>query len=61
MMSWIEFLYGFLAVLDLHAQGDGNIAPIALQEGETSLRQQRKVSKDLKAERQRMADAAWDG
>ncbi|CAK0785291.1 hypothetical protein CVIRNUC_008497 [Coccomyxa viridis] len=31
------------------------------KEGETSLRQQRKVSKDLKAERQRMADAAWDG
>ncbi|CAL5223480.1 g6003 [Coccomyxa viridis] len=28
--------------------------------GEHSLRQQRKETKDLKAERQRMADAAWD-
>lgn len=32
----------------------------AMQEGEQSLRQQRKMTKDLKAERQRAADAAWD-
>ena len=31
-----------------------------VQAGEQSLRQQRKETKDLKAERQRMADAAWD-